>query len=333
MPPTLGHRFLVDFARQFCDSLVIMLHGSPDDPITLRTRREWLTREFGGVATVVVNTDVPQPELLDHPDFFSAWGASVLKFMPDHQPPQVICASNIDAQQLSGTLGCRFIPVDIARSALNVSASQVLLDPMRHWEMILPCARPYFLKRVAIVGPECSGKTVLAQRLALHFNTSWVPEWAAGFRELMAKRWDELSMEDIELIARGQRASEKALAMQANRILFSDTDVCTLELLSAMRWNQPSPTLRRMSGTHKADLYIVANPATPWKNDPEGSPPDLAPRSEFFQNLLQHLERKGLSFTIVEGNWNQRYQAGIAAVDLLMGNTRREAPLPGPLVR
>ena len=34
------------------------------------------------------------------------------------------------------------------------------------------------LKRIAIIGPESTGKSTLAQDLASHFNTTWVPEYS-----------------------------------------------------------------------------------------------------------------------------------------------------------
>jgi nicotinamide riboside kinase len=38
------------------------------------------------------------------------------------------------------------------------------------------------VRRVAIVGTESTGKTTLAQQLAEHFQTVWVPEYGRAFR-------------------------------------------------------------------------------------------------------------------------------------------------------
>lgn len=42
--------------------------------------------------------------------------------------------------------------------------------------------------RVCIVGAESTGKTVLAQNLAKHFNTEWVPEYGRDYTDEKIKK-------------------------------------------------------------------------------------------------------------------------------------------------
>ena len=42
-------------------------------------------------------------------------------------------------------------------------------------------------KRIVLFGPESTGKTTLAKKLAYHFQTNWVPEFA---REYLEKKND-----------------------------------------------------------------------------------------------------------------------------------------------
>ena len=44
------------------------------------------------------------------------------------------------------------------------------------------------IKRVAIVGAESTGKTTLAQQLAEHFGTVWVPEYGREYTEVSVGR-------------------------------------------------------------------------------------------------------------------------------------------------
>ncbi|HET7360806.1 MAG TPA: ATP-binding protein, partial [Salinimicrobium sp.] len=46
---------------------------------------------------------------------------------------------------------------------------------------------PTFLK-VVLFGPESTGKTSLAKKLAARYNTSWVPEFS---REYLQEKWDK----------------------------------------------------------------------------------------------------------------------------------------------
>ena len=62
------------------------------------------------------------------------------------------------------------------------------------------------LIRIAITGPESTGKTNLAEALALHYNTVWVPEYA---REYIANLNRKYTLNDILTIAKRQVISEK----------------------------------------------------------------------------------------------------------------------------
>jgi len=78
------------------------------------------------------------------------------------------------------------------------------------------------LKRVAITGPESTGKTNLAAWLANIYKTVWVPEYA---REYLEKNGPDYALEDVVAIAKEQLARENAAAENARKILICDTDL------------------------------------------------------------------------------------------------------------
>ena len=62
--------------------------------------------------------------------------------------------------------------------------------------------------RVAITGPESTGKSSLAKVLAEHYNTLWVPEYS---REYIDNLDRDYTYEDVEKIAVSQIQKEKGL--------------------------------------------------------------------------------------------------------------------------
>ena len=71
--------------------------------------------------------------------------------------------------------------------------------------------------KIVLFGPESTGKTTLAERLAAHYKTNWVPEYA---REYLQKKWDyskdACSLEDLPIIMEGQSNLEDKLLEKSN---------------------------------------------------------------------------------------------------------------------
>ena len=88
-------------------------------------------------------------------------------------------------------------------------------------------------KKVVLFGPESTGKTTLAKKLASYYNSDWVPEYA---RTYLQNKWDQkkkiCSKEDLPIIAAGQMALENQKASNTDSILFCDTDLLVTKIYS-----------------------------------------------------------------------------------------------------
>ena len=163
----------------------------------------------------VIHVNDENPEET-HPQFWQIWEATLRASLPSI--PNYVFASEDYGWKLAELLGMQYIPVNHPRTLVPISATLIRSDPMQYWQYIPPVVRPHFVKRVCIHGPESTGKSTLTIDLARHFSTVFVEEYARGLLDFKDGRCD---YEDIEKIARGHRASEQALARQANRVLFS----------------------------------------------------------------------------------------------------------------
>jgi nicotinamide riboside kinase len=78
--------------------------------------------------------------------------------------------------------------------------------------------------KIALFGPESTGKTTLATQLAAYYKTEWVPEFA---RDYLQQKWEENQhicvADDMMPIAYGQTALENEKLSSASKYLFSDT--------------------------------------------------------------------------------------------------------------
>jgi NadR type nicotinamide-nucleotide adenylyltransferase len=165
------------------------------------------------------------------------------------------------------------------------------------------------VRRIAILGAESTGKTTLARSLALRFQTVWVPEYA---REYMTMHTGDYSAEDIVEIAKHQLHEEDQLALQANRLLFTDT-----ELITAKVWCEDvfvvCPTwLNEQLNDHRYDLFLLTANDLPWVADPVRVNPQ---RRDYFFNLYKRLmDEMKFPYEIISGRYEARLLSAINAV-------------------
>jgi NadR type nicotinamide-nucleotide adenylyltransferase len=302
--------YLGEFAGRFADRLTIVVCSLRREPIPGALRLRWMRELFPFDNVVHLTDELPQ-QPAEHPDFWDLWRSALLRVLPGR--PDYVFASEPYGWRLAEELGAAFVAVDAARSAVPVSGTAVRTDPAAHWEYIPRCVRPYFVKQVCVFGPESTGKTTLARRLAEHFDSAWVPEYA---RTLLEARGGAVRIDDMERIARGQAASEDALARNANRVLITDTDPLATLVWSDVLFGAVPTVVRELADARAADLYLLTDADVPWVADSVRYLPDGG--RTFFDRCRAELDARGRRHVVIRGGWDERFRAAIAAVEALL---------------
>ncbi len=166
--------------------------------------------------------------------------------------------------------------------------------------------------RVAILGAESSGKSTLAESLAAHYGTVWVPEYLREFVDTHARVPFE---SDQYPIARTQRQREDAAAGRATRFLFCDTTPLMTALYSRQYWGRVDPQLARLDSGHDYAWTFVTAPDSPW--EPDGLQRESEEvRQKVHRMLLETLEQRAIPYVLLAGPLGQR----MAQVEALLGN-------------
>ncbi len=175
--------------------------------------------------------------------------------------------------------------------------------------------------RVVLFGPESTGKSTLARRLAGHFKTVWVPEF---LRHFVDARLPSLSPgaplvaeTDLPAIIAGQIAAEEALAPKAARVLFCDTDPLQTAVYAEHYFGQTPAWLRALAAPRPYALHLLLGVDTPFVPDPQRDRPGQ--RAELFARFKNALDQSGRRYVEIRGSWDQRERRAIAAVDELLG--------------
>jgi NadR type nicotinamide-nucleotide adenylyltransferase len=308
IPPHLGHQYLIDFAQNYVDELLLVLGTRPTDAIDGELRLAWIKEMAPQACVIHVNDE--NPEETD-PCYWQIWEKTLRAALP--YIPDYIFASEDYGWKLAELLGMEYIPVNHPRTLVPISATQIRSNPLQYWQYIPPVVRPYYVKRVCIYGPESTGKSTLAVDLARHFQTVFVEEYARGLLDFQNGQCNDLG--DIERIARGHRASEHALARQANRVLICDTDLLTTSVWSNALFNTCPQWLYDAIDATSYDLYLVTDIDVPWVDDNQRFFSEQ--RQGFLDLCLQALKQRNRPYMMINGTWDERLARAIRAVENL----------------
>jgi len=166
------------------------------------------------------------------------------------------------------------------------------------------------LFRVCLIGPESTGKSELAARLAAHYGTVAVPEHA---REYALRAGRELTFDDVSPIGAGQLDGERRLAPLARRLLILDTDLVSTAVYSRHHYQRAPEWIEREAALRLAGLYLLLDIDVPWHPDPARSAGPT--REALFTAFRDTLESHGARYEVIRGSWPDREQQAIAAID------------------
>ncbi len=156
--------------------------------------------------------------------------------------------------------------------------------------------------RVAILGAESSGKSTLANALAKHYSTSWVPEY---LREFVESRGRVPQEEEQYGIAHTQQEREDAAAEGAERFLFCDTTPLMTAVYSRWYWGRVDAELALLERRHDYAYTLVTAPDSPWEAD--GLQRDSAAvRQGVHELLLEVLDERAIPYLLVTGSLQNR---------------------------
>ena len=169
------------------------------------------------------------------------------------------------------------------------------------------------LYRVCLIGPECTGKTTIAARLAERYDTLWVPEYA---REYAASVGRPLTAEDADPIARGQLALEDRLIADATRtgarLLILDTDLVSTYVYARHYYSTAPAWLEAMLPSRLADHYLLLSPDTPFTLDDVRDA--TADRTAIHTAMASTLDTLAAQYTRVGGGREGRWEGAVSAL-------------------
>jgi HTH-type transcriptional repressor of NAD biosynthesis genes len=318
-PPHHGHKFLIDTAQSRVDHLTIIVCDEAGQTIPGPLRAAWL-REIHPQATVLC--------IDDHygADDSALWARLTVEWLGS--APDAVFTSEEYGARYAALMGSAHIQVDRERAHVPCSGTLVRADPLACWHYLEPCVRAYFARRVCIVGAESTGKTTLAQALADHYHTAWVPEYGREFTavKLAGPEPDVWRSEGFTAIAAEQSRREDRAARDANRVLICDTDAFATSIWHERYMGVPSGAVLAIAAPRRYDLYLLPDTNVPFVQD--GLRDGEHIRQWMHDRFVEELRHTGRPYALLSGDYAARMRQAIELIDGIL-NVTAQAPVAG----
>lgn len=171
--------------------------------------------------------------------------------------------------------------------------------------------------KIAVTGPESSGKSFTSEYLARYFDGWVVPEFAREYLDRLDRPYN---YDDILNIAKAQLDIEQKVTNDAIKeevdIIFFDNELINTRIWSEEKYKNCDEFIIQAIMETNYDHYLLMRPDIEWVEDPlRENPKD---RDRLFQLHVDYLEKFKKPYSILEGSFSDRLKLGIGIIKTFM---------------
>lgn len=322
-PLHMGHVHCILQGANLCKEFFIVLSvGKNRDEIDYRIRYRWLyelTLHIGNVKILVIE-DTSQTKMEYTSDLWQK-DADFIKEQIDKRIDAVFCGSDYDKNSFWHICYPKSEIVIFPRN--EISSTVLRNNPYTYWHWLPQIVRPYYVKKVLLMGSESTGKSTLTINLAHHFNTNYIGE--AG-REISARSGTDLLMlsTDFTEILLLHKLNEINAVKESNGLLFVDTDALVTQFYMEFLEDSEKAKNKKLSDAIDAineySLILFLEPDVTFVQDGDRSEVIHSDRAKYSEQLKAILQAHGKNFISISGDYQTRYELAVAQVEKLLGN-------------
>lgn len=322
-PLHLGHVDCIIQAANMCRELYIVLSiGNNRDEINYRVRYRWLyqlTKHIGNVKIITLFDDAATKA--DYTEEY--WDSDAKKVKEQIGKPIDIVFCGDDYDENSFWNKCYpeseiyFFPRN------DISSTEIRKNPYKRWDWIPNVAKPYFVKKVLLMGGESTGKSTLTINLANRFNTNYIDE--AG-RDISERSGTDMLMlsEDFTEILLQHKLNEINAINNSNKVLFIDTDTLVTQFYMSFL-NDPEIDRNKalsdaIDAVNEYDLILFLEPDVAFVQDGDRSEVIRDDRETYSNKIKDLITSHGKNFIVINGTYQERYVKAVEAVERLLSD-------------
>jgi len=333
-PLHTGHIYLIQRAASQVDELhIIMGYDETRDRLlfedsamsqqpTTGDRLRWLLQTFKYQKNIRIHS-FNEEGMEPYPHGWDVWSRGIKAFMESNgiNADRIYTSEESDAPRFTEHLGIESVLIDPQRTFMNISGGQIRENPFRYWEYIPTEVKPFFVRTVAVLGGESSGKSWMVNKLANIFNTTSAWEYGRDY-VFSHLGGDEMALQysDYDKIALGHAQYIDFAIKYANKVAFIDTDFVTTQAFCKKYEGREHPFVQALIDEYRFDLVILLENNTPWVADGLRRLGSDADRKSFQNLLVSMLEENNISYVHVEeSDYDSRFLRCVDLVKEMLG--------------
>lgn len=315
-PLHVGHIHDIIKAASVCEELYIMISWCTGrESISKELRYRWIlnsTKHLLNVKIILLEDKAVSKEEYNT-DFYWEQGADDIKRLIGKPIDAVFCGDDYLGTNRFESLYCpESEVVYYKREEVPVSSTEIRKWAVNHWDYIPEVCRPYYTSKVLIVGGESTGKSTLAQNLALAYNTNFVAEVGRDTCEFAGGE-EYMIAEDLYENLLRQKVNVMDSINRSNRILFVDTDAITtlfyaeFLLTSAAQEAKCTDLAKSINAINDWDLVLFLEPTVDFVQDGTRNEKIAANREKYSNQIKLLLDKYGVKYHCIGGDYLNRF--------------------------
>jgi HTH-type transcriptional repressor of NAD biosynthesis genes len=320
LPFHKGHEAMINFALSKCEFLTVLVCCSDKESVPDTFRKAWIQKVFEKNKNIEIRTfnylesELPNTSASSK-EVSEIWANIFKKQLPDYS---LLITSEEYGNSVAAFMNIQHIAFDIPKKLFPVSATAVRNDVFSNWKYLPDSVKPDLSVKVIILGTECTGKTSLTEKLAKHFNCSFVLE--AG-RDIIANS-NSFTFDDLYLVAteHAKRIGKTILADSA--LVIIDTDIHTTKSYSRFTFEKELEISASIYNSNKANLYLYLNNDVEYLQD--GTRLSEAERNLLDLSHRQVLTDHNIDILEIKGDWDERFEKAVEQINKLIATNRQK---------
>lgn len=329
LPLTIGHVNSIIQAYTLCDELYIVLSHNENrekllfkdskmKPVPYKERHKWLyqvTRDLENVTIV----DVEDTAINENDYDWNKGAEDIKKAIGKHI--DIVFHSDMENRELFKSLYMYSEIITFDRSEIGISATRLRHenDIYKLWDYVPKEVKPYFIKKVCVIGSESCAKSTLVKLLAKRFNTNYVSEYGRDLCEYVGGA-ENMQVEDYYEIALKHKCIEMELTKLSNKVLFIDTDSLITQYYLKLYTDKDnnSGLFSSIHKINKYDLYLFLEPDVTWVQDGTRLHGEDLIRQENNNIIKKMFDEQGVDYIVIKGDYNERLHKAVNEVEKLL---------------